>query len=110
MEMSRLNTHRHTYRHVNIELEFCEVLTEFATSPNTFSLIQEIQEMLNVQMLNVPVLNVPESQGLGLDHCKNEHRHKCTNTWIARMSTRRRVFLVFMALAISCYCQIIPPS
>ena len=31
-EMSRLNTHRHTYihtyRHVNIELEFCE--TEFA--------------------------------------------------------------------------------
>ena len=26
MEMSRLNTHRH----VNIELEFCEMLTEFA--------------------------------------------------------------------------------
>ena len=28
MEMSRLRTHRHTDRHVNIELEFCE--TEFA--------------------------------------------------------------------------------
>jgi len=27
-EMSRLNTHRHTDRHVNIELEFCK--TEFA--------------------------------------------------------------------------------
>ena len=39
-------------------------------------------------------------QGLVLDHCKNEHRHKYTNTWIIAlaMSTRRRILLVFMAL------------
>ena len=29
-EMSRLSTHIHTDRHVNIELEFCEMLIEFA--------------------------------------------------------------------------------
>ena len=29
-EMSRLSTHIYTYRHVNIELEFCEMLIEFA--------------------------------------------------------------------------------
>ena len=28
--MSRLKTYIQTYRHVNIDLEFCEVLTEFA--------------------------------------------------------------------------------
>ena len=33
-EMSRLNTDRQTDRHVNIELEFCEMLTEFATKQN----------------------------------------------------------------------------
>ena len=37
-------------------------------------------------------------QGLVMDHCKIKHWHKYTNTWfIARMSTRRRTLVVFMA-------------
>ena len=56
-------------------------------------------------------------QGLVLDHCKNEYRHrhqnkKYTSTSIIalEMSTRRRIFLVLMALSISCYWQIITSS
>ena len=54
-------------------------------------------------------------QGLVLDHCKNEYRHqnkKYTSTWIIAyaMSTRRRMFLVLMALLISCNWQIITSS
>ena len=45
-------------------------------------------------------------QGLVLDHCKNEHRHKYTNTWIIAlaMSRRGRILLVLMELSIGCYC------
>ena len=47
----------------------------------------------------VMLTSLRRHQGLVLDHCKNEHRRKNTNTWtIARMSTRRRMLLVFMAL------------
>ena len=47
----------------------------------------------------------------GLDYCKTKHRHIYTNTWIiARMSTRRRILVVFMGLAIGCLCQIITSS
>ena len=45
-EMSRLNTHRHTYihtyRHVNIELEFCK--TEFAMSQRNKTDNRQIEE------------------------------------------------------------------
>ena len=48
-------------------------------------------------------------QGLVQDQYRNEHGRRTQlykNTWIiARMSTRRRTFLVFMAPAISCFCQ-----
>ena len=48
----------------------------------------------------------------GLDYCKTKQRHTYTNTWIiARMSTRRRILVVFMGgLAIGCFCQIITSS
>ena len=48
----------------------------------------------------------------GLDYCKTKQRHTYTNTWIiARMSTMRRILVVFMAgLAIGCFCQIITSS
>ena len=47
----------------------------------------------------------------GLDYCKTKQRHTYTNTWIiARMSTMRRILVVFMGLAIGCFCQIITSS
>ena len=42
----------------------------------------------------------------GLDYCKTKQRHTYTNTWIiARMSTWRRILVVFMVLAIGCLCH-----
>ena len=50
-------------------------------------------------------------QGLFMDYCKTKQRHTYTNTWIiARTSTRRRILMVFMGLAIGCLCQIITSS
>ena len=46
-----------------------------------------------------------------LDYCKSKHRHTYTNTWIiAKMSTKRKILVVFMGLAIGCLCQIITSS
>ena len=63
----------------------------------------------------VMLTSLRRHQGLVLDHCKNEHRHRYTNTkstWTIAlaMSTRRGRFLVFMALTIGCYWQIITSS
>ena len=46
-EMSRLKTHIQTDRHVNIELEFCEMLTEFAIL-KTFKEVIIVKELKTI--------------------------------------------------------------
>ena len=59
----------------------------------------------------------PPRPGPGSLQDEHRHRHryrytKSKSTWIIAlaMSTRRRIFLVFMALSIGCYCQFITSS